>query len=250
MQKSCITIYKKDSTAPLSKTVKFCCLGDSITNGVRSNTDPTDGLNEKGTFMPYYRWWEKEYDIEAVNFGQNGSFIADYGVIKTSFPNTSRAFVLRYAEMPSDADIITILGGVNDCMGGYFSEREFGSPKDKSNTETNTFCGALRTLLDGLKKKYPTAPIVYLTPLKVGPGGNYVGNHLDLPHYIDAIKTICADFEIPVIDLYTPEELNFCNTNDDQLIYGDRLHFGYKAHKALSEYIFSKLEELNIVNLA
>ena len=48
-----ITLFKKGSTNKNAKTVKISCLGDSITNGVGSNLDPDDALNEKGSFKQY-----------------------------------------------------------------------------------------------------------------------------------------------------------------------------------------------------
>ena len=153
----------------------------------------------------------------------------------------------------NNPDIVTVMGGVNDCQSGYYTAAEFGSLTDKAQMDTNTFCGALRTLLEGLKTKYPNALIVYLTPLKYGDKTEGIGAAweyvADLPYYINAIKTICNDYHVPVIDLYTPEELHFCNSTEDVLIYGDRLHFGRAAHKSLSEYIMARLEEMQAVNI-
>lgn len=243
--KKTITIFKKGSTNKNAKTVKISCLGDSITNGVGSNLDPDDALNEKGSFKQYYRYFEDEYDVNTVNCGENGSFVAKYDVKKGFQPNNSRAFIERYVNIPDDSDIITIMGGVNDCQATYFTPSEFGSPNDPKNTEINTFCGALRSLISGIRSKCPNALIIYLTPLKYSSkkdnqGANWEYNE-HLPHYVDAIKTICKDLAVPVIDLFTPEELDFCHSQKDKLIYGDRLHFGCMGHKILGKFILDKI---------
>ncbi len=249
----CVTIYKKGSTDPNARTITVNCLGDSITNGYGSNTDPADEINAMGTYTPYYRQWENSYEITARNYGQNGSFVAKYTTLKGIQSNTSIPFVQRYPTMSSDADIVTVLGGVNDCQAGYYTEEEFGSLTDPATRDKATFCGALRSMLEGLKAKYPNALIVYLTPLKYSDKMDGLGapweNAAALPHYVDAIKAICQEFEVPVIDLYHPKELHFCDDTTDKLIYGDRLHFGWKGHKTLSEYIIRQLEAMNAVEI-
>lgn len=248
-----IFIYRKGSKNPCAKTVTINCLGDSITNGVGSNTDPEDRLNKKGSFQPYYSHWEKDYQLTARNYGQNGSFVAAYDIRKGPQPNDSRPFVRRYAEMDSDADIVTILGGVNDCQAGYGVPEEFGLLSDPSVKNINTFCGALRTMLEGLLKKYPHALIVYLTPLKYGDKKAFPDvpweNADTLPQYVRAIQTICAQSRVPVIDLYTPEQLHFCTGEGDASVCGDRLHFGWKAHAALGEYIFRQMEAMRLIRI-
>ena len=251
--KDTIIFYKKDS-GKMPEPVRIACLGDSITNGVCSNTDPADGLNIKGSFMPYYRWWEKDYDVAAINYGQNGSFVAEYRINKCPTPNDSVPFVLRYKDMTKDSGLITVMGGVNDCQAGYYTPEEFGSAKDVNNKDIHTFCGALRSMLKGLCKEFPKAQTVYLSPLRYSDVSDGLGavwkNASDMPHYIDAMRIICKESGVHFIDLYTPSELHFCCDNkDDKLVYGDRLHFGWKAHKLLSRFILDKMEAMGIVRI-
>lgn len=254
MANKSLTIYKRGSKSPDAKTVSINCLGDSITFGVGSNTDPADEINKNGTYRQYHRCWEEQYDVKVANCGESGACVAKYDVKKGYLPNNSRAFVLRAPEMPENADIITIMGGVNDCQAGYFPEYEFGSVSDPSNTEINTFCGAVRTTVKAAREKNPDALIVYLSPLKFG--DKPVNGLLPpwrfqplLPMYVDAVKALCNELDIHFIDCYTPEELDFVNNDDDPEVYGDRLHFGWKGHEILSKFIIKKLVNDGLIEI-
>lgn len=238
-----IKLYLKASTSPLAKPIKINCLGDSITYGIGSSLTPETPLKN---LMPYHAYWQKQYQAVVRNYGQCGSFVADYtDRSKGVQPNHSLAFVRRCMDMEPDADMITVLGGVNDCQAGYFTPHEFGSFTPSTACNAGTFCGALHVMLTALRQKYPHALIVYLTPLVYGDkkdGRNTIWEHSDkLLFYIQAIKHICAEYAVQVIDLYTPPELHFCINSDDKSICGDRLHFGHLAHAALGKYIIKQL---------
>lgn len=249
-----ITIYKKGSKNPDAKKIKINCLGDSITFGFGSNTDPDDEINLNGTYRPYHKCWEEDYIADVTNCGESGSCVAKYDVKKGYRPNYARAFIVRAPEMPENADIITIMGGVNDCQAGYFPEDEFGSVSDSSNTEINTFCGAVRTIVKIARENSPNALIVYLAPLKYsdkpicGKIPTWRFQPL-MPKYIDAIKSLCKELDLHFVDCYTPEEFNFVNNDDDPAIYGDRLHFGWKGHELLSKYIIKTLVNDGVVKI-
>ncbi len=240
-----LRIYKKGSHAEGVRTITVNCLGDSITNGYGSGTSfpATD-------YKPYYRYWEDCYMAKTNNCGENGSYVADYE--RRYLNNVSTAFVKRVDLTMNDnnADLITIMGGVNDCQSGYDTDLEFGDLYDPSATDPRNFCGAVRTMIQKLRKKYPNALIVYLTPLKYnGQYANRWENEKALPRYIEAIQLLCIECEVPCIDLYTPDALHFCDTTEDPLIFGDRLHFGRTAHRELANYIMSQLEDMKLVEI-
>lgn len=244
-----INVYKNGSSASDAKQVTVNALGDSITYGVGSGS-----TLESFDYKPYHFCWGDDYKITANNFGQSGSHVAAYDTPKGYQPNNSTPFVKRVAAMSNNSpDIVTIMGGVNDCQSGYYTQEEFGSLTDKAQKDINTFCGALRTMLEELQTKYPNAVIVYLTPLKYSGKADGLGapweNTTDLPNYINAIKIICDDYHVPVIDCYAPDTLHFCDNTSDVLIYGDRLHFGRSAHKFLSAYIMEQMEAMHIINI-
>lgn len=103
------------------------------------------------------------------------SDVTSYGVINScvtprpedEMPENSEdtSFYGLYDKMDDDADIVIVLGGINDWGFG----RELGKFGD---TGTETFCGAMNLLCSGLKEKYPNAEIFVFS----SPQTDYVNN--------------------------------------------------------------------------
>ena len=126
---------------------------------------------------------------------------------------------IRYAEMPDDADIITVMGGTNDVRCGV----PLGKMSDRCNT---TFYGALHTLLQGLYTKYigdaePSVgakrKIVILTPIKLLDAEkshlpNTPENNAEAlfkwESWINAIKEVAAFYSLPVLDMHNLSGIN------------------------------------------
>ena len=246
-----VPIYKKGCPNPGTRPVTINCLGDSITYGIGSSLTPERPMEN---WLQYHKHWQNLYEVTVRNYGQCGSFIADYADrTRGAQPNDSIAFVRRFTDMDDNADIVTVLGGVNDCQAGYYTPAEFGTIHERENYDTSTFCGALHALCAGLRQKYPHALLVYLTPLMYGDQKDGRGavwkNTEALPAYIDAIYAIAPLYGLLVVDLYTPKALHFCTDSDDPFICGDRLHFGCKAHAILGDYIMNRLAEAGAVKI-
>lgn len=150
-----------------------------------------------------------------TNYGQSGTTIAKQTEASTS------AFCVRYSSMSDDADLVTVFGGTND----YGNSLELGT---KASTELTTFYGALKALCAGLVTKYPTKRIFFFTPLQrdwqgggqvAGVGANAKG--YTLLDYCNAIKSVCADHGIPVVDLYSTSGITIGNITNWT---SDRLH--------------------------
>ena len=114
-----------------------------------------------------------------------------------------------------NADIISILGGVND----YNRSVELGSILD---TDTSTFYGSLKAICEILLDKYPDAFIFFMTPYKEDcyhefscTQPNAAGYNLE--DYANAIKKVAAEYNIPVLDMYTygQYELEMYNADSD-----------------------------------
>ena len=166
--------------------------GDSITYGT--------GSPEK----PYWHFVQ-----EAVGFhrltamgvgGSCASLLADYGYERPPM-------IIRRHFVPK-ADLVVLFFGTND----WGHETPFGSPEDRGDI---SFYGALDTILSGLREKYPDSYLVMMTPLhRFGfgvsklTGVHYTHDHLPngrgagLNDYAAAIRTLCARYQVPVIDLY------------------------------------------------
>ena len=163
-------------------------IGDSITDGFGSS----DG---NGYLM-------KLSDI------LNLKRINNYGVASTTIGGTDdTAFVNRflneslstYQEIDSETDLIFIFGGHND----------FETQGNLGDTTNETLYGSLYLLYNGLKEKYPSATIVFATPLQRAEEG---GNNF-MRGVARIIKDYCDTNNIPVIDLYNESGITIENSS-------------------------------------
>lgn len=161
--------------------LSYVALGDSITYGV-------DGVAGGKMDNPYPEIVAETLNLSSVkNYGIKGSTLA---VNENGYAPMS----VRYSEM-ENADIVSVLGGVND----YFRNVPLGSLGDTENT---TVYGALNTLVLGLRRKYTNSFIFFMTPYQViDRTYNSVGYTVN--HVADAVKNVCALYNIPVLDLYS-----------------------------------------------
>ena len=143
----------------------------------------------------------------------------------TSVHSNRDAMSLRYVDMHSSADIISVMGGVNDY---WLGDIELGTVYD---TSTRTIYGALNVLVKGLKEKYPNAYIFFMTPYKWGydTGVNALG--FSLTDIANAIKKVCALNDIDVLDMFNLGriELDFNSPNSDKLHPTQEFYKNYTA---------------------
>ena len=203
----------------------IACLGDSITEG--SNLDYLDNYEQ-------YSYPSVLKNIlhakEVYNLGIGGSSYGRYW---------DKAFVDRYQEIPADTDIILVMGGTND--GFAASEKELGSLAEK---KPKTYYGDVDELMRGLKKNYPEAKIIFVTPLP-NVLHDYLRNQRDylLPQnlFAKAVKELAAQYDIDVIDLYNS---NLLDTHDAQVISAympDGVHGNPAGYQILAEHIASRV---------
>ena len=220
------------------------CLGDSITTYAPG---PDGGKN-------YHDWWAQDYYVKNIDSGISGT---------TVLPRANRtdSFIERYPNMAADADLVVVMGGTNDWG---------GTPQGTINDRgLKTYMGGIRLLMEGLIDKYPNSQIVFLTPIKRCEGGqtpedtNGYGNTLN--DYANAVIELGKIYGIPVIDTYTPEELDFTSTRISPAgkdangkwhdavcesdLMPDGLHPSGKGHKIIASYTLEKLVELGVVEI-
>ena len=151
--------------------------------------------------------------------------------------------VLRYDEMPNDADLVCIAIGTNDWQYGY---TEFG---DMSSKGTDTFYGALKTLCRGLMRKYLGKPIVFFTPIKRIQEGGYAywqnnSKGKILADYANAIKEVCGYYGLPVLDLFNECLINPAIEEIKTAYIPDGVHPNIHGHKILARRITGYIEQL------
>lgn len=116
-------------------TLTMNCLGDSVTAG--------------GTSYPSYTTYVKtQLGLKQVrNYGVGGTTIAT---------SKSNSFIDRYSSMDTNAQIVSVFGGLND-----YDYTSIGDPDD---TDTATLYGAFNTLIPALIEMYPNAYIFIIAP--------------------------------------------------------------------------------------
>ena len=179
-------------------TLTYNALGDSITYG----TDiKTWGQLEN----PYPQLVKEKLDLKEVN---------NYGISGSSLANGSYSYAPmchRYINM-KDADIISVMGGINDFTKG----NELGTIND---TIDSTFYGALKVLASGLKEKYSNSFIFFMTPYKTSyMEVNSLGYKLE--DYVKAIVDVCQLYNIPILDMYNKGQFE----NEMNEWYSDGIH--------------------------
>lgn len=169
---------------------QMTCIGDSITWGYNQN-EQNNRMKE-----PYPTLLEnKMSNLKVENLSECGASFANID----SHKNISFFSTL----VPPNTKIISIMGGTND----YWFNGVLGQTTDK---QTDTTCGSLNTLLTNIKNNYTNVFIFFITPIKmkckIGP--NDLG--LELVDYVNSIKNVCLQNDVPVLDLYT-----LCNPEED-----------------------------------
>ena len=171
----------------------------------------------------YHDWVKEILGLSKVNnYGISGTTITK----KNTSDNT--AMCVRYANMDSNADLICVMGGVNDrwfnCQLGKFGD-----------TDPITFYGAMETMCDGLLTKYPDKTIFFITPTEQNNdrcnSANTTGYTPSV--FANAMKRVCAKYSIPVFDANTCSGIYPLNQANASVYTTDKLHLNNKGHEIL-----------------
>lgn len=219
---------------------KWVVVGDSLTQAITS-----DGTNAN-TDKYYHTHIAEETGITVVNMGQGGT-----GYKKTD--DSGNAFYQRIVNVPTDVDVITIMGSINDLS--RTASYDLGNPTD---TGTDTVCGCINKTLDELFNVFPLANVGIISPLPTKVYTSFVteedGDWYRIVRYCDNLMEICRRRSIPVLDLYhgsglRPWDKNFRDalyTKDD--VDGDGelggVHLDENGHKIIATKIKAFLETL------
>jgi len=205
-------------------TINF--LGDSITEGV--GTTGPDKL--------FHHIIKEKCNMNfAYNYGVSGTRIARQTVPTKENTKWDLTFELRAEIMDRSADAVVVFGGTNDYGHG---DAPFGT---FDSEDIYTFCGAVNSLVNKLKKDFPGKRIIFMTPL-------HRLNELDpskpdgkvLSDYVDAILKICKKHNVDVIDLF---KINPLDPKDSALV-PDGLHPSDKGHAVMAQVIAEELIKL------
>lgn len=165
-------VYKYENYYPVLEGKSINVMGDSYVSA---------GSLPDGKIWP--QLLAEKYELDYRSYGQSGNAIG-------SPDATGIPMVKRYTQMRNDVDIVFVVGGRNDYNQSY--------PVGKvGDTSPDTFCGALATLIDGLRAKYPDSLILFSTSW-------YVND--DMRAYTDATLAVCEAKGIPCYNAADPAE--------------------------------------------
>lgn len=206
-------------------TINF--LGDSITEGY-------------GTTSPdkvFHQIIKERYNMyRANNYGISSTRIARQ-IIPT--PGNTRAdlfFELRAEIMDRSAQAVVVFGGTNDFGHG---DAPFGTVEDE---DVYTFCGAVNSLISKLKRDFPDAKIIFITPIhRIDEIKPSISNSKVLEDYANAIVEICEKRSVHIIDLF---KINPVDPSDKELI-PDGVHPNDKGHSIIAEIVAEELIKMN-----
>ena len=167
------------------KDKKINFLGDSI----------TEGIGVSSPEFKYVNVFKRKFGPALVrNYGLHGTRIARQHTPTPNLPQYDLDFCMRAVDMDDDADIVVVFGGVNDFRRG---DAPLGTSSDRT---PYTFWGACHTLMRLLIEKYPTATIVFMTPMHSALEDRE--GRPSLCEFVSIIKKTAEYYSIPVLDLY------------------------------------------------
>lgn len=209
------------------KGKKINFLGDSITEGCGVSCEENI----------YHQIMKRNYGLaEARNYGVGGTRFARQ--LTPSEPQYDRNFLVRAAEMDKDADIIVVMGGTNDFGHG---DAPMGTPADRT---PDTFYGAMHSLVITLLSRYPTAKLLFLTPLHRAEETRTVTRDgesftVTLKEYVDVMREVLEFYGIPVLDLYASGSMNPQVPAMRETYVPDGLHPNAAGHRLLADRIIA-----------
>lgn len=213
---------------------KIAFLGDSITEGYGLAGDLDSRYDNRTA---------KALGAIAVNYGISGSRLA-HQTKASEGAREDLCFSGRLFLMDQEADAVVVFGGTNDYGHG---DAPFGSLTDNTHA---TYMGAVRYIMENLRRAYAGKPIVFLAPARRNGDEGIHFRQTENPHarpllaYVDAIISIAAEYDIPVIDLYRTMGVDPNKEEDLKAYAPDGLHFNAEGHARIAEMLVSCLQSL------
>ena len=166
---------KKPGGTTSTEKISMVCLGDSITYG----QDGTPGKEGEQMKKPYPIIIKNQLKYDVDNIAVPGATIRT-GVERDNSDGGAKireSIQDQLDKIKGTPDIISIMGGVNDCGNFVLGENT------PNNKDTANFYGALRKMCGELKTTYPDAYIFFITPLRTRTYSD--------PTVDSTLKTIC-----------------------------------------------------------
>lgn len=138
-----------------------------------------------------------------------------------------------------NTDLVLVHAGIND----YTKSTYIGYASDDKSVDS--YCGSIKNLIASIKSANGDAKIIFMTPQKHGdvegqasyPNPNYQGNYLD--DYVNAIKSVCSNEGVTVIDLFSESGIESSNITQ---YTSDNLHLNDAGAQKVADCIAKSLK--------
>ena len=185
------------------KGKKLCTFGDSI------------------TAMGYWQPFVKNYFgfSTVANCGIGGTTVHNNGANDSSGNATWMCSDYRINQIPSDSDVILIMGGMND----WSTELEMGTIAlgSTQTADDTTFIGAYQIMLSKIAKRFPNSMIICLTVTNsrvwqygTNPDNPPVNWGKTLRDFADATIKVANTYSVKCIDVNAECGISFTNQSD------------------------------------
>lgn len=216
-------------------------IGDSITYGYQL----IDGQHSQ--IKAYGAWLEDLLGAKVKNLGISGT------VITSDTYRTLNNTLTR--ENVAGADVVTICLGANDwdCSFIKRNDKDYFTLGEYGSTDKTTFYGAVRAWCEKIveMKKSPEnahTTFVFMTPLISSWSGNVATDWNQekrnlygdtLRNYCEAILEVCADYDIPVIDLNLESGFYYNGADDNNVVtlIPDGIHPNAEGQRLLADAV-------------
>lgn len=216
------------------KGKKIAFLGDSITFGVGASSPD----------KVYWRLIAEKTGAVCKGYGINGTRIAKQINPVPDAYHDMRHFITRVDLIDKDADIIMVLGGVNDYAHG---DAPLGKASDRCE---DTFYGACHLLYNKLIESFPKAVIVIMTPLHFVEEDNECfntarsGQKPRLLDFVNVIREVAEEYSLPVLDLHRISGIQPKIAMQRELFMPDGIHPNDAGYQRMADRIVAFLENL------
>lgn len=229
-------VKQLDSEAQMRRKLKWCAIGDSITDSATLVTDSHGNKN-------YVNFVTNVLLLDSTNLGVGGTgYIANNS-------GASKTFVQRIDDIPIDTELITVFGSFNDVYQGF----ELGTINDDKTT--NTLYGKLKEFYESLFAKRPNAIVGLITPTPWEMCCRYntsSDKHEKTIQYITALLDVAKLYSIPVLNMFDESDMRPYDSVFKQAYYrdnDDNVHPNQKGHeKYISPKVVDFIRKITMYN--
>jgi lysophospholipase L1-like esterase len=223
----------------ITPNMKWCAMGDSITEGIISYFDESAQTNAYKGDTPN-AWVSKMADRK--NWLVTNKGIGGTGYIRNHVGETDAAWNVAMGIDFNNFDIVTLAYGVNDWKYNCV----LGSMDDSFDAPT-TIYGGMRKTIETIIASNPLCKIYVITPINCALGteetnwglGHSYSNNGTLEDIFNAIKEVCEYYGIEMIDMTHSSIINRKNIKTCLL---DNVHPTADTHTVMARELGAKIK--------